>query len=171
MERSIKQRRLSANMTQAETVKILNEIGIECDVSLLSRIENGVVEKAELIENALVDLYASKTTRAKETATETNSGSLQIDKLLSLIPTGQANAISRKKLVELMGMTDRKVRNLIKVARRHEPILNLQCGDGYFRPEAKEKPLVDKWIKQETARAKTTFWAMRGARNFLKNNM
>lgn len=166
---NIKQRRLEAGLTQAETVKALINMGIECDVSLLSRIENGVTEKAEIIESALNDIYASKTTRAKETATETNSGDLQVDKLLSLIPSGRSNAISRKKLVELMGIPDRSVRLLIKAARRRTPIINLQNGKGYFIPTEEEKPLVDKWLKQETARAKTTFWAMRGAREFLNS--
>lgn len=166
---NIKQRRIDAGMTQAETVKALIDMGIECDASLLSRIENGVTEKAEIIEIALNDIYASKTTKEIEKCAEIDSGDLQVDKLLSLIPSGRSNAISRRSLVELMGISDRQVRKLIKDARRYTPILNLQNGKGYFIPTEKEKPLVDKWLKQETARAKTTFWAMRGAREFLNS--
>ncbi len=112
-------------------------------------------------------LYASKTTINAEKPIETEAQDLQVDRLLSLMPTGKGNAISRKRLVELMGIDDRAVRLLIKRARRYTPILNLQNGKGYFIPIEEEKPLVDKWLKQETARAKTTFWAMRGAREFL----
>lgn len=166
---NIKQKRIDANMTQAEAVKHLVEQGIDCDVSLLSKIENGVTEKAEIIEIALEALYASKATKEIEKCAEINSGDLQVDILLSLIPSGRSNAISRKKLVELMGIPDRSVRLLIKAARRRTPIINLQNGKGYFIPTEEEKPLVDKWLKQETARAKTTFWAMRGAREFLNS--
>lgn len=164
---NIKKHRIDAGMTQAETVKALIDMGIECDVSLLSRLENGVTEKAEIIEQALDALYASKTTINAEKCAEINSGDLQVDILLSLIPSGRSNAISRKSLVDLMGISDRQVRKLIKDARRFTPIINLQNGKGYFIPTEEEKPLVDKWLKQETSRAKTTFWAMRGAREFL----
>lgn len=166
---NIKQKRIDANMTQAEAVKHLVEQGIDCDVSLLSKIENGVTEKAEIIEIALNDIYASKATKEIEKCAEINFGDLQVDILLSLIPSGRSNAISRNKLVELMGIPDRQVRKIIKDARRRTPIINLQNGKGYFIPTEEEKPLVDKWLKQETARAKTTFWAMRGAREFLNS--
>lgn len=166
---NIKQRRLEAGLTQAETVKALINMGIECDVSLLSKIENGVTEKAEIVKNVLEALYASKTIQADKKPTEINPRDLQVDRLLSLIPTGKGNAINRKRLVELMGIDDRAVRLLIKRARRYTPILNLQNGNGYFIPAADERHLVDKWIRQETARAKTTFWAMRGAREFLNS--
>lgn len=85
------------------------------------------------------------------------------------IPMGQANAIPLKKLCELTGFDSRKVREQISVARRETCILNLQDGNGYFIPSEDEKPLVERYVKQEMARLKSIGWSLKSAREFVKN--
>lgn len=86
--------------------------------------------------------------------------------ILDLIPYGKQNAVSRSDLVKQSRLSDREVREEISQLRRETPILSF--GGGYFRPTKEEKPLVEKWIKQETARGKSIFWSMKGARDKLK---
>ena len=54
--------------------------------------------------------------------------------ILDYIPKGRENAISREKLRQLTGLTDSKMRELIRQARHDVPIVNLQSGEGYFIP-------------------------------------
>ena len=52
---------------------------------------------------------------------------------MTFIPKGKENAISRRELVYLMNLPDRRVRKLIQEARdRGELILNAQDGCGYY---------------------------------------
>lgn len=94
----------------------------------------------------------------------------EIQKLVDILPHGSGNAISREELCFLLKLDDRTVRDLIKQARRHVPILNMQNGKGYFIPDIKDKPLVDRWLRQETKRAKSSLYSLRGAKEFLKAN-
>lgn len=48
------------------------------------------------------------------------------------IPFGKDNAISRKKLEKVTGLSDRDIREEIAMARRNTVILNLSNGQGYF---------------------------------------
>ena len=87
--------------------------------------------------------------------------------IIDFIPFGKENAITRDQLKAMTGLGDRKVRNMINKERRYYPIINIQDGDGYFRPTQEEKDYVRKWIKQEMRRAKSSFWSLRGAKQFL----
>ncbi len=59
--------------------------------------------------------------------------------ILDYIPYGRENAISRVKLRQLTGLTDSKMRELIRQARHDVPIVNLQSGEGYFIPTKMEE--------------------------------
>lgn len=49
------------------------------------------------------------------------------------IPHGHANAINRKALSNMLGISDRRMRLLINKARKEgEPIINLQDSSGYY---------------------------------------
>lgn len=71
--------------------------------------------------------------------------------ILELIPFGQKNAISRQKLAEECGISDRQMRRCIEELRKEKPIANFQDGQGYFRPETEWELKV--YIAQENARA------------------
>ena len=86
--------------------------------------------------------------------------------ILDYIPKGRENAIPRKKLAYITGLTDSKMRELIRLARRDVPILNLQTGEGYYIPDNKEE--VKRYIKQEEHRAKSIFANLKSARDYLE---
>lgn len=85
--------------------------------------------------------------------------------LLDHIPKGRDNAVTRQTLCQLTGLTDRNVREGISLLRRDTPIIS--SGKGYYLPESNEE--VQQWIERETKRAKSIFWSMGGAKEYLKN--
>lgn len=89
-------------------------------------------------------------------------------KVFDLIPVGRERAIARGTLVILSGIPDRELRDIIARLRREEPILNMQNGLGYYRPSAEDREEVERFIKQESSRAKAIFCALYGARKWLK---
>ena len=82
--------------------------------------------------------------------------------IIDFIPSGQCNAISRKQLCLITGLPDRAMRHEIENARHDYAILNID-GSGYFRPEASETYLVERWLKQERSREKHVRDSTKGA--------
>ena len=73
--------------------------------------------------------------------------------IIDFIPFGHENAVGRKYLSSMTGLSDRKVRDMIEnESNREHPILNLQDGKGYFQPSEKEAYLVRIYIAQESRR-------------------
>ncbi len=85
--------------------------------------------------------------------------------IIDYIPRGKENAISREKLSQITGLSDRKMRQEIANARRDTCIINNQDNKGYYIPDNKEE--VRRYIKQEEHRAKSIFTNLGGARNYL----
>lgn len=86
--------------------------------------------------------------------------------VVDFIPVGEENAISRDRLCMLTGLHDRLLREAISQARRNEAILNF--GKGCFLPKRDDGALVERWKRQECARAKSIFWSMKGANKFVE---
>lgn len=87
------------------------------------------------------------------------------------ISTGHFHPITRKKLCNLTGLSDRQVRDSIAQARRNTPIINLQDGDGYFIPDPSDNgdmELLRRYVRQEEARLKSIGWSLKAARKMLK---
>ena len=81
------------------------------------------------------------------------------------IPFGKDNAISRKRLSEITGLSDRKLRELIALERRNTIIINLSNGQGYFQPiNGLEDDLVVDYYKQENSRLKRIGWSLLATR-------
>lgn len=91
-----------------------------------------------------------------------------MDEFINLIPFGRNNAISRAELCRLTGMNDRAVRETISQLRREHCILNNQDGRGYYRPFVDEAEYVKDYIRQETHRAKSIFWSLKGAKLWME---
>lgn len=92
--------------------------------------------------------------------------------ILQFIPTGRKNAIRRKTLVCKSGLKDRRMRRLIHQARRKIPILNLQNNQGYFIPDMNDeidRKLLVRFVRQEEKRLKSIGWALKAARQTLRN--
>lgn len=90
-----------------------------------------------------------------------------------LIPYGRENAVTRENLCILTGLNDRVVRNEIKKLRRDMPILNLQDRSGYYMPRTDndfELMELKRFINQESKRARSIFYSLKGAKEFLKEN-
>ena len=91
--------------------------------------------------------------------------------IADLIPVGHDNAVTRQELVMLTGFGDRQIRDMIAKARRDTPILNMQDGKGYYKPDMND-PVdlaeTNRFCEQETRRLKSIGWSLRGARQALK---
>ena len=91
-----------------------------------------------------------------------------------LIPVGRDNAISRKALVSLcveheliedsVKDKDRAMRLLIQKDRKDFVILNLSNGDGYYRISKDDMQDLQRYIRQEEKRAKSSFRNIKLAR-------
>lgn len=92
--------------------------------------------------------------------------------IIDYIPTGANNAISRKNLCAVTGLSDRIVRGLIEEARRETIIISNNDGSGYWLypefPTEQEKELLRKFVKQQESRAKSIFYALYPARQMMK---
>ena len=86
--------------------------------------------------------------------------------ILNYIHKGRENAVSRERLRQLTGLTDSKMRELIREARKNVPIINLSDGCGYYIPTKEEE--VDKYIRQEEHRAKSIFANLQSAKEYRK---
>ncbi len=84
------------------------------------------------------------------------------------IPYGKENAVTRSYLSHITDLSDREVRREIAKARRDTPILNMQDGSGYYRPTSDEYTDVKIFYQQESSRARSIFWSMKGLRNWMK---
>ena len=83
------------------------------------------------------------------------------------IPKGQNNAVSADSLCTALNIDRRTVRRLISSAQENGAvILNMQDGRGYYVPADDESQLVDDYIKQESARARSIFRKLRTARKW-----
>ena len=83
-------------------------------------------------------------------------------RICRLLELGRDNAKDRDYLTHASGMEDREVREAISQIRRKVPVICF--GSGYFIPDETEDNLVNRWIEQESRRAKSIFWSMRGAK-------
>ena len=85
------------------------------------------------------------------------------------IPFGKDNAISRKRLSEITGLSDRKLREVIALERRNTIIINLSNGQGYFQPiNGLEDDLVVDYYKQENSRLKRIGLSLAATRKRVK---
>ncbi len=86
----------------------------------------------------------------------------KFENIVDCIPVGHENAISRKELARKTGLTDRILRKEIEKARETTCICNMSDGAGYYIPtELRE---VELFIRQESARGKSVFRNLRGAK-------
>ena len=92
--------------------------------------------------------------------------------ILDYIPTGSKNAVSRKYLSEVTGMSDRILRDEIHKARCKIPIINLSDRKGYFIPDMNVKSDVNKlmlFVLQEESRIQEIQKVVDTAKRTLRN--
>ena len=81
---------------------------------------------------------------------------------------GHENAITRAELVQKTGLSDRMVRDIIAELRREHCICNNQDRRGYYIPKCVEEAEI--FLKQEEARAKSIFYALKVARDYVREH-
>lgn len=86
--------------------------------------------------------------------------------VLECLHEGKENAVTREELVMLTGMPDRAVRSEIERLRREHVILNDQDGKGYYIETDCNR--INRYIRQEEARAKSIFASLKAARRQIK---
>lgn len=101
--------------------------------------------------------------------------------IADLIPLGRENAISRKLLTQLCvqhGLIDdsikdkdRAMRKLIHKERKDYVILNLSNGDGYYRVYKEDMQDLQRYIRQEENRIKSSTINLHTARALYEDFM
>ena len=75
----------------------------------------------------------------------------EAERLFNKIGTGAYHAVKRPANAR----TDRQLRRLIADANRTgDCIIPMNDGSGYFRPEAEDRPAVERYVRAEMHRAK-----------------
>lgn len=90
--------------------------------------------------------------------------------IIDYIPTGHQNAISRVRLRELTGLSDRDLREAISEAGIDHAIINMQNGAGYFIPDVTDPEdvlLLKRYIAQEDNRIRSMIMRTSGANMLL----
>ena len=91
----------------------------------------------------------------------------QVLTVVASIPFGRNNAIKRDTLCSKVGMSDRKVRKMIELARGFGFIIvNEQNGAGYYQSDDIDD--IERQYKQDTARAMSILARRKELRRRLK---
>lgn len=89
--------------------------------------------------------------------------------LLSYIPRGRENAVTRGYLCAVTGLSDRRVREAIEAARNDGAlILNDQSGAGYYTADESDLDALQRQYRQDTARAMALLRRRKHIRRILK---
>ena len=84
--------------------------------------------------------------------------------IISVIGTGEQNAAHLKDIIKLTGITNRIVRKYIEDLRRSGAVI-IANNKGYFFPS--DEGEIKRYIRQEESRAKSIFYTLKSARQFL----
>ena len=89
--------------------------------------------------------------------------------IFEMLPEGRENAISRRNLMSVLGMSDRSLRLAIAAERRAGALILSSTavdGGGYYRPANAEE--IARFVASMERRAKSTFAAVTEARKALR---
>lgn len=87
--------------------------------------------------------------------------------IYDLLPEGHKNAISRRELIALTGMSDRVLRSKIAAERRASALIlsSVEYGrSGYFRPSPGNAGELRRYIASMTSRERETFAVLKAAK-------
>lgn len=91
------------------------------------------------------------------------------EEIVCFIPVGRENAVNRRLLREIAGVSDRQIRKLIQEAKEHGVfIINLQDGRGYYRPAEEDLDSIEKQYHQNLSRMISLSKQQKGYRKILK---
>ena len=166
----VKARREELGMKQADLLAILRKTDPRMDIGTLSRIENGYVLPASEeilrafergLQAARDDLFDGITVFAVE-GTKAPRAAIT-DYVASLLDYGKENAISRKDLAHIIGVSDRQMRKMVEEARRDGLVVCCdQDSKGYYLADTPEEYRRQYW--QTYNRAMSLLVQLKGMR-------
>lgn len=155
----IRERREELGMKQYELLALLKETDPRMDIGTLSRIESGYVlpasqdvlaalerhlqaPRSDLFED--VEVFAVQDTKAPVG---------RITMLVAdAVPEGHDNAISRRELADRLGVSDRRARHYLELAKLDGLVIaNDQDGKGYYQPVTAAE--IERQMRQNQSRA------------------
>lgn len=86
---------------------------------------------------------------------------------IDMIPFGKENAITRRRLVEMTGLSDSQVRIELSKLKRTYPICSSARYQGYFRPRETEKEEAIATREELMNKAYTILSQMKTLTNFI----
>ncbi len=90
-----------------------------------------------------------------------------MEAIITLLPTGEMNAISRRQLRVLTGLSDRKLRLQIAAERRAGAlILSSTESAGYYQPESREE--LRRFVNSMRSRAASIYDVLGAAESALE---
>ncbi|MEG1562857.1 MAG: helix-turn-helix transcriptional regulator [Bacteroides sp.] len=174
----LQERRLELGLTQPQVSELLKAADPRMDVGMVSRFERGAClptpSVLEVLESALqaprIVLYGEDELCVLENTISSGEPMEPPDDVLRLVfavGRTRANATTRHTLCLRLGLSDRKVRELIECARRYGYfIINEQDGRGYFISDDLDD--IERQYKQDTNRVLSVLARRRSLRDKLK---
>lgn len=163
-----------AGLKQSELAALISADGVKIDAPLISKIECEIVKPGEQIEKALRKHLQVALAGERDEAEELDGKELKIakkgeytEKLMTLIPEDEDNAVTRNYLSIKLGLSDRVVRRAIEEARADGLLIcNAQDGRGYY--QSKDIAALKRQYLQDTARAMAILKRRKPLRDYLK---
>lgn len=91
------------------------------------------------------------------------------ERLLNILQYGKSNAITRQELIDLMNISDRKLRSMIHDLRTEGKVICSDAGGkGYWLPTKRSE--VQDFIDQMSSYGRQCFNAAKSARKYMKDH-
>lgn len=174
----LQERRLELGLTQPQVSEQLKTADPRMDVGMVSRFERGaclptpevLTALEEVLQAPRTALYGEEELRALESTIipgEPMEPSDDVLRLVFAVGRTRANPTTRHALCLRLGLSDRKVRELIEKARRYGYfIINEQDGRGYYLSDDLDD--IERQYKQDTNRALSVLARRKSLRDKLK---
>lgn len=177
---NLKSRRIELGLTQPQVSAWLRSVDSRYDVGMVSRLENGVClptpsvldALCEVLQAAKSDLYGDNDLEAVKLHSEADEQLTEVPahlkRVVDLIPLGSENAISRRYLRTLSGLSDRMLRDKIEAARGVGVLIcNDGNGSGYYI--ATDIDEIEAQYHKDQARALSVLYRLKTSRRILKD--
>lgn len=85
-------------------------------------------------------------------------------RIVDILPVGEQNAVPRRQLASMMGISERHLRRRIAAERRAGALIlsTTENGGGYFRPGSVQE--LRRFVASMSSRGRETFAALEAAR-------
>ena len=105
----------------------------------------------------------------QQSRTQYNTEQKQKTSIFDLLPVGAEYAISRRQLIQITGLADRKLRRKIAEERKAGLLIlssASEVGGGYYRPSNTQE--LRRWVAMMTAHVNATLAVIRAAQEAIE---